>query len=98
MIFLNEIIHKSKPKRLSFNKQAGIVQHPFLPYDTFSTNLTPEYRYGLPLTVKIGGVVTYIDKILHTKVEVNNDREKLAAYNLSRDPSHSLNDERGYRP
>ncbi|WP_298974260.1 hypothetical protein [uncultured Psychrobacter sp.] len=37
-----------------------------------------------------------IDKILHTKVEVNNDREKLTAYNLSRGPSYSLNDERGY--
>ena len=36
-----------------------------------------------------------IDKILHTKVEVNNDREKLTAYNLSRGPSCSLNDERG---
>lgn len=33
-----------------------------------------------------------IDKILHTKVEVNNDREKLTAYNLSRGPSYSLNE------
>lgn len=35
-----------------------------------------------------------IDKILHTKVEVNNDREKLTAYNLSRGPSYSLNENR----
>ncbi|WP_201599169.1 hypothetical protein [Psychrobacter vallis] len=33
-----------------------------------------------------------IDRILHTKVEVNNDREKLTAYNLSRGPSYSLNE------
>ncbi|WP_201634574.1 hypothetical protein [Psychrobacter immobilis] len=33
-----------------------------------------------------------IDKILHTKVEVNNDREKLTAYNFSRGPSYSLNE------
>ena len=40
----------------------------------------------------MGGVVMDIDKILHTKVEVNNDREKLTAYNLSRGPSYSLNE------
>jgi hypothetical protein len=73
-------------------KQAGVVQYPFLTYGTFSTNLTPEYRYGLPLAVKMGGVVMDIDKILHTKVEINNDREKLTAYNLSRGPSYSLNE------
>lgn len=33
-----------------------------------------------------------IDKILHTKIKVNNDREKLTAYNLSRGPSYSLNE------
>ena len=33
-----------------------------------------------------------IDRILHTKVEVNNDREKLTAYNLARGPSYSLNE------
>ena len=73
-------------------KQAGIVQYPFLTYGTFSTNLTPEYRYGLPFAVKMGGVVMDIDKILHTKVEINNDREKLTAYNFSRGPSYSLNE------
>ncbi|WP_227430324.1 hypothetical protein [Psychrobacter sp. I-STPA6b] len=73
-------------------KQAGIVQYPYLTYGTFSTNLTPEYRYGIPLSVKMGGVVMDIDKILHTKVEVNNDREKLTAYNLARGPSYSLNE------
>ena len=73
-----------------------MVQYPFLTYGTFSTNLTPEYRYGIPFSVKMGGVVMDIDRILHTKVEVNNDREKLTAYNLSRGPSYSLNDERGY--
>lgn len=72
--------------------QAGIVQYPYLTYGTFSTNLTPITRYGLPLAVKMGGVVMDIDKILHTKVEVNNDREKLTAYNLSRGPSYSLNE------
>ena len=33
-----------------------------------------------------------INRILHTKVEVNNDRENLTAYNLSRGPSYSLNE------
>ncbi len=33
-----------------------------------------------------------IDKILHTKVEINNDREKLTAYNFSRGPTYSLNE------
>lgn len=33
-----------------------------------------------------------IDRILHTKVKVNNDREKLTAYNLARGPSYSLNE------
>lgn len=77
-------------------KQSGIVQYPYLTYGTFSTNLTPVTRYGLPFAVEMGGVVMDIDKILHTKVEVNNDREKLTAYNLSRGPSYSFNDERGY--
>lgn len=73
-------------------RQAGVVQYPFLTYGTFSTNLTPEYRYGIPFSVKMGGVVMDIDRILHTKVEVNNDREKLTAYNLARGPSYSLNE------
>ena len=73
-------------------RQAGVVQYPFLTYGTFSTNLTSEYRYGIPFSVKMGGVVMDIDRILHTKVEVNNDREKLTAYNLARGPSYSLNE------
>ena len=40
----------------------------------------------------MGGVVMDIDQILHTKVEVNNDRDKLTAYNVSREPSYSLNE------
>ncbi|WP_201532657.1 hypothetical protein [Psychrobacter ciconiae] len=63
-----------------------------LTYGTFSTNLTPEYRFGLPFAVKMGGVVMDIDKIAHTTVERNNDKDKLSAYNLSRGPSYSLNE------
>ena len=69
-----------------------MVQYPFLTYGTFSTNLTSEYRYGLALAVKMGSVVMDIDNILHIKVEVSNDREKLTAYNLSRGPSYTLNE------
>lgn len=63
-----------------------------LTYGTFSTNLTPEYRFGLHFAVKMGGVVMDIDKIAHTTVERNNDKDKLSAYNLSRGPSYSLNE------
>ena len=66
------------------------TQYFLLIYGIFSTNLIPEYRYGLPLAVKISIVVMDIDKILHTKVQVNHDIENLAVYNLLRRPSYRM--------
>ena len=74
------------------SSQANVIDHRFMSFGTFSSNLQPNLKYGFPLTVKFAGMMMDIDMLFSQAVAKNNDRQQLVAYVASQGPRQSANE------
>ena len=74
------------------SSQANVIDHRFMSFGTFSSNLQPNLRYGFPLSVKFAGMMMDIDQLFSQTVAKNNDRQQLIAYVASQGPRQSANE------
>ena len=74
------------------SSQANVIDHRFMSFGTFSSNLQPNLKYGFPLTVKFAGMMMDIDMLFSQAVAKNNDRQQLIAYVASQGPRQSANE------
>ena len=74
------------------SSQANVIDHRFMSFGTFSSNLQPNLKYGFPLTVRFAGMMMDIDMLFSQAVAKNNDRQQLIAYVASQGPRQSANE------
>ncbi|MFT6422477.1 MAG: hypothetical protein ACJA2K_001202 [Thalassolituus sp.] len=63
------------------SKSAGMISYRAPSYGQFKTNLTPQYWYGVPRNVEMGGLVMDVDLMMNYQIEEANDYDKWLAYN-----------------
>lgn len=74
------------------SSQANVIDHRFMSFGTFSSNLQPNSKYGFPLSVRFAGMMMDIDQLFSQTVARNNDRQQLIAYVASQGPHQSANE------
>lgn len=73
-------------------RQAKVVEYPYMSFGTFSTNLMAVERYGIPFKVKAQGLMMDIDRYLNQTVAKDNDHKTFVAYNQASGMRMSANE------
>jgi hypothetical protein len=63
------------------SKSAGMISYRAPNYGHFKTKVTPQYWYGVPRNVELGGLTMDVDLMMNYQVEESNDYEKFLTYN-----------------
>jgi hypothetical protein len=63
------------------SKSAGMISYRAPSYGQFKTKVTPQYWYGIPRNVELGGLTMDVDLMMNYQVDESNDYDKFLAYN-----------------
>ncbi|MDF1761832.1 MAG: transglutaminase-like domain-containing protein [Oleibacter sp.] len=63
------------------SKSAGMITYRAPSYGQFKTKVTPQYWYGVPRNVELGGLTMDVDLMMNYQVDESNDYDKFLAYN-----------------
>ncbi|MFC3681165.1 transglutaminase domain-containing protein [Bacterioplanoides pacificum] len=63
------------------SKSANIIGYRAPSYGLFKTNIVPQYWFGVPRNVQLGGLTMDVDRVSNLQVETSNNSDNWLAYN-----------------